>query len=65
MPDTKPRPTESTAPSTGDGTPASALGRTGGKTAKPDLPFVWPRDLNARSSDQPEWGTDPEALRGV
>ena len=50
-------------PTTGDGTPASAPGRTGNKTAKQDAPFVWPRDLNAPSSDKPEWGTDPEALR--
>lgn len=63
MSDTKPRQTESTAPSTGDGAPASAPERTGDKTEKHDAPFVWPRDLNAPSSDKPEWGTDPEALR--
>ena len=62
MSDTKPRQTESTAPSTGDGTPASVPG-SGDKTEKKDAPFVWPRDLNAPSSDKPEWGTDPEALR--
>lgn len=65
MPDTKPRQTESTAPINGDGTPASAPGRTGARTAQPDAPFVWPRDLNAPSSDRREWGTDPEALRDV
>ena len=63
MPETKPRQPETTAPTTGDGTPASAPGRTGDKTAKQDALFVWPRDLNAPSSDRPEWGTDPEALR--
>ncbi len=36
MPDTKPREPETTAPTTGDGTPASAPGRTGDKTAKQD-----------------------------
>lgn len=64
MPDTKPRETETTALSTGDGAPPSAPG-SGDKTAKQDAPFVWPRDLNAPSSDNPEWGTDPEALRDV
>lgn len=63
MSDTKPRQTENTAPSTGDGTPVSASERTGDKTVKHDVPFVWPRDLNAPSTDNPEWGTDPEALR--
>lgn len=62
MSDTKPRETETTAPSTGDGTPPSAPAKAD-KTAKQDAPFVWPRDLNAPSRDNPEWGTDPEALR--
>ncbi len=61
MPDTKPREPETTAPKTGDGTPASAPDRQ----QKQDAPFVWPRDLNAPSTDQPDWGTDPEALRDV
>ena len=62
MSDTKPRETETIAPKTGDGTPPSAPA-TADKTAKQGAPFVWPRDLNAPSSDNPEWGTDPEALR--
>lgn len=65
MPDTKPRQPETTAPKTGDGTPASAPGRTGDKTEKQNTPFVWPRDLNAPSTDTPDWGSDPEALRDV
>lgn len=64
MPDTKPRQPETTAPKTGDGTPATAPG-PGDKTKKQDAPFVWPRDLNTPSSDKPEWGSDPEALRDV
>jgi len=64
MSDTKPRETETTAPKTGDGAPPSASAQPD-KTAKQDEPFVWPRDLNAPSSDNPEWGTDPEALRDV
>jgi hypothetical protein len=64
MPDTKPRQPATTAPTTGDGTPSSAPA-SGDKTEKQDAPFVWPRDLNAPSSDSPEWGTDPEALRDV
>ena len=63
MPETKPREPETTAPTTGDGTPASAPERPGNKTAKQNAPFVWPRDLNAPSSDMTEWGTVPEALR--
>lgn len=65
MTDTKPRQTESTAPSTGDGAPASAPERTGDKTEKQYAPFVWPRDLNAPATKDPVWGTDPEALRDV
>ena len=65
MPETKPRDPETTAPTTGDGTPPCAPGRTGDKTEKQDAPFVWPRDRNAPSSDNPEWGSDPEALRDV
>lgn len=65
MPDTKPRERETTAPTTGDGTPASGPGRTGDKTEKQDTPFVWPRDLNTPSTDEPDWGSDPEALRDV
>lgn len=65
MPETTPREPETTAPTTGDRTPASAPERTGDKTEKQEAPFVWPRDLNAPSSDNPEWGTAPEALRDV
>jgi hypothetical protein len=66
MPDTKPREPETTAPTTtGDGTPASAPERSGDKTEKQDAPFVWPRDLNAPSTQKPEWGSDPKALRDV
>ena len=65
MPDTKPHQPETTAPTTGDGTPPSAPGRTGDETEKQDAPFVWPRDLNALSTNNPEWGTDPESLRDV
>ena len=54
MSDTKPRESESTAPKTGDGTPPTAPGRPRDKTAKQAAPFVWPRDLNAPSSDKPE-----------
>ena len=57
-PSTKPREPETTAPTTGDGTPRPRLGGLGNKTAKQDAPFV-ARDLNAPSSDKPEWGTDP------
>lgn len=64
MSDTKPRETETTAPSTGDGTPPSAPALPD-KAAKQAAPFVWPRDLYVPSSDKPEWGTDPEALRDV
>jgi len=53
MPDTKPSEPESTAPSDESKTPA----------AKQDAPFVWPRDLNTPSTTNPEWGSDPEALR--
>lgn len=62
MSDTKPRETETTAPSTGTGTPPPAPERPD-KTAKQDAPFVWPRDLNAPTSQDPVWGSDPEALR--
>ena len=65
MPETKPREPETTAPTTGDGTPASVPGRTGNKTEKQDAPFVWPRDLNAPSTDKPDWGSDPGVLRDV
>lgn len=65
MPETKPRQPETTAPTTGGGTPASAPDRTGDKTEKQDAPFVWPRDLNAPATKDPVWGTDPEALRDV
>ena len=64
MPETKPREPETTAPSTGDGTPASAPG-PGAKTEKQGAPFVWPRDLNAPATKDPVGGTDPEALRDV
>lgn len=64
MSDRKPRETETSAPGTGSGTPPSAP-EPSDKTAKQDALFVWPRDLNAPSSDKPEWGTDPEALRDV
>lgn len=64
MPETaKPREPETTAPSMGSGTPPSALEQSGDKTEKQDAPVVWPRDLNAPSTDKREWGTDPEALR--
>ena len=63
MSDTKPRESESTAPKTGDVTPPTEPERPGDKTEKQDAPFVWPRDLNAPSTDKPAWGTDPEALR--
>ncbi len=59
MSDTKPRESEST----GVGTRPSAPRRPGDKTEKQDAPVVWPRDLNAPSTDQPTWGSDPEALR--
>jgi hypothetical protein len=65
MSDTKQRESETTAPKTGDGTPPSAPGRPGDKTEKQEAPFVWPRDLNAPSTDKPAWGSDPEALRDV
>ena len=64
MSDTKPRESESTAPTTGDGMPPTVPGRPG-DTAKQDAPFVWPRHLNAPSTDKPAWGSDPEALRDV
>lgn len=59
MPDAMPQKPETTAPTTGDGTPASAPER------QEKQAVVWPRDLNAPSSDKPEWGSDPEALRDV
>jgi hypothetical protein len=59
MPDTKPREPETTAPNTGDGTPAPS------RQQKQDAPFVWPRDLNAPASGKPAWGSDPEAVRDV
>lgn len=65
MPDTKPSEPKTTAPTTGDGAPASAPGQTGAKIAQPAAPFVWPRDLNAPISDTCEWGTDPKAPRDV
>ena len=62
MPETaKPREPESPAPDQGDGKPPSAPGR--GKTEKRDAPVVWPRDLNAPTTKDPLWGSDPEALR--
>ena len=63
MPETKPRQPETTAPTPGDGTPASAPGRAGDETAKQDAPFMWPRDLNTPTTKDPLWGSDPEALR--
>lgn len=65
MPDAMPQKPETTAPKTGDGAPASGSGPAGDKTEKQDAPFVWPRDLNAPSTQKPEWGSDPEALRDV
>ena len=61
----KPREPESPAPDQGNGKAPSAPGRPGDKTEKQDAPFVWPRDLNAPSTDKPAWGSDPEALRDV
>ena len=62
MSETKPRETETTAPSTRDGTPPSAPAQPD-KTAKQDAPFIWPRDLNATTNTDPAWGSDPEGLR--
>jgi hypothetical protein len=60
MPETaKPRAPESRAPDQGNGTASSAAARQ----QKRYEPVVWPRDLNAPSTDQPAWGSDPEALR--
>lgn len=58
MPDTKPRENETTAPSTGIGTPPSAPTQE-----KQDAPVIWPRDMNAKPDATPAWGNDPEALR--
>ncbi|MFP2958484.1 hypothetical protein [Corallococcus exercitus] len=59
MPETaKPREHESTAPSTGSGTPPSAP-----SLQAKEAPVIWPRDLNSPSTDKPEWGSDPETLR--
>jgi hypothetical protein len=57
MPDAMPQKPETTAPTTGDGTPASSR--------QEKQIVIWPRDLNAPSNDKPDWGSDPEALRDV
>jgi hypothetical protein len=43
--------------------PSSANPSTPSGEAKRAAPLVWPRDLNAVSTTDPTWGTDPEALR--
>ncbi|MBN2196396.1 MAG: hypothetical protein JW751_26515 [Polyangiaceae bacterium] len=43
--------------------PGSPNPSTASREAKRDEPVVWPRDLNAPTSPDPTWGSDPEALR--
>ncbi|GAB4216818.1 MAG: hypothetical protein OHK0013_43740 [Sandaracinaceae bacterium] len=60
MPETaKPRAPESPAPDQGAGkAPATAP-----REQKRVEPVVWPRDMNAPTTKDPVWGSDPEVLR--
>ncbi len=58
MPETaKPLAPESPAPSQGDRQPAPS------RQEKREEPVIWPRDMNAPATTDPDWGSDPEALR--
>ncbi|GAB4206502.1 MAG: hypothetical protein OHK0013_23250 [Sandaracinaceae bacterium] len=60
MPETaKPRKPVSPAPDQGAGKAPSAASRA----QERDEPVVWPRDMNAPTTKDPVWGSDPEALR--
>jgi hypothetical protein len=58
MPETA-KPRELERPDQGAGKAPSAASRE----QKRDEPVVWPRDMNAPTTKDPVWGSDPEALR--
>jgi hypothetical protein len=60
MPETaKPREPESPVPDQGAGKARAAASREQNR----DEAVVWPRDMNAPTTKDPVWGSDPEVLR--